>query len=241
MTKTATIDLRALAAAFHAVSTEETRYYLNGVYLEISRRAVRYVSTGGHKMIVAYHKLHKDEPDNTLTGSVIVPSAACKPFKLSASAIKYGSLEYTRVKLSGESLQGPLTFSQDKSSIGFVPVDGTFPDWRRVLPRAPNASEKPEPLASLKTIGFNWTYVEALTKAGRAIGHTAHPVLVPNGGGPAYAKWAQPVNDIELVGVIMPVRTFEADLSAPKWVGGYGFANEADTAPEVSTEAKQAA
>src|SRR4051812_43815958 len=57
---TSTINLRILAAAVPFASKDETRYYLNGVCLEIEPRAVTYIATDGHRMI-AYRDEKQDE------------------------------------------------------------------------------------------------------------------------------------------------------------------------------------
>lgn len=80
---TSIINLRVLAAAVAFASKEETRYYLKGVCLEIEPRAVTYIGTDGHRLIVYRdEKQDKDAPDNLLLGTFIIPTAHCKPHKL---------------------------------------------------------------------------------------------------------------------------------------------------------------
>ena len=61
----ALISLKALYAAACAASTEETRFYLNGVCVEVSARQVVYVATDGH-VLFAYRELSPRESRTTI-------------------------------------------------------------------------------------------------------------------------------------------------------------------------------
>lgn len=47
------IDIRALKAVAVAASTEQTRYYLNGVCLQVAKGEATMVATNGHFMMGA--------------------------------------------------------------------------------------------------------------------------------------------------------------------------------------------
>src|SRR4051812_23886693 len=81
MTETATINLNALAAAAIFSSTEETRYYLGGVLLEIEPDAITYVATDGRRLFAHRDTTGPKEDPHTLLGSFIVPTPACKALK----------------------------------------------------------------------------------------------------------------------------------------------------------------
>lgn len=72
-----TLNIRALRAVLVAVSTEETRYYLNGINLEFTPDGVTMAATDGHRMIV----LRQPYGEHAATGahaSVIVPRLWCQ-------------------------------------------------------------------------------------------------------------------------------------------------------------------
>lgn len=212
--KTATIDVAALKAAAYAASSEETRYYLCGVLIEIDARETRYVATDGH--ILFAHKAElpnygpvKGEPvgtvngaapDNTLTGSFIIPSATIKAIKLAKRASTSATLE---------SADDGLTLAirtDDGLSYGFRPVDGSFPAWRRVLPVK----------TSGKTAhGYNPNQLLRLWKAGETLG-IGQPSLAYNDDAPALMTYPGAAQG-ETFAVIMPMRQGATEAELPHW------------------------
>jgi len=198
MTRTATIRLQALAAIALVASTEETRYYLRGVKLEITRRAVTYVATDGHRLASHHHELAETDPDNTLLGDFIIPTEHCRPFKLTPKGLRLDP----RATLSSE--DGVLLeLAYDVNAIRFAPIDGAFPDWRRILPRTVDG----------KTAQFDADYLASIKKVGEMIGAGEKPVVAHNGDGPALITWADPMT----FGVCMPYRAAEPAKAAPYW------------------------
>lgn len=112
---------RALRMVRHSMSTEETRYYLNGVFLEIKDGELLAVSTDGHRLSVAkICDVDFDQPD------AILPR---KPVN-------------HLVKILAE-FEGDIRVITENNKIDFQIgdlvvasklIDGTFPDYRRVIP-----------------------------------------------------------------------------------------------------------
>ncbi len=112
---------RALKMVRHSMSTEETRYYLNGVFLEIRDSELLAVSTDGHRLSVAkICDVDFDQPD------AILPR---KPVN-------------HLIKILAE-FEGHIGVVIDNNKIDFQLgdliissklIDGTFPDYRRVIP-----------------------------------------------------------------------------------------------------------
>ena len=210
--KTATIDVSALKAALNAVSTEETRYYLNGVLLEIDARETRYVATDGHILFAHRAELpnygpvkgepigtvNGSAPDNTLTGHFIIPSATIKAIKLAKRDSTGATLE------AGEGRR--LTLKLDNGlSFGFEPIDGCFPAWRRVLPVK----------TSGKTAhGYNPNLLLKLWKAGEALG-IGQPSLSYNDDAPALLVYPGAAG--QTLAVIMPMRQGKGEAELPNW------------------------
>src|SRR5208283_5211289 len=124
--KTASLSRRALQACNFAASKEETRYYLMGVYVKIGARATEYCATDGHVLLAYREELHEDSPDNTLTGEFIIPSSTCADKNVKGAKWADDATELA------EMADGFLRLN---NALVFKPIDGTFPDWRRIVPR----------------------------------------------------------------------------------------------------------
>lgn len=109
------VDLAALfkPVAF-AISTEETRFYLNGVYLHTVGGKLRAVATDGHRL--ARHD-GVEAPDFP---GVIVPR---KTVGLVPAGVVSVSVSSTKVRFATNGLE-----------VVSKVVDGTFPDYQRVIP-----------------------------------------------------------------------------------------------------------
>lgn len=114
------VDLAALfkPVAF-AISTEETRFYLNGIYLHAEDGNLRAVATDGHRL--AQHDVALPETaDAALFPGVIVPR---KTVGLVPAGVVSVSISKTKIQ-----------FVTDTLTVTSKVVDGTFPDYRRVIP-----------------------------------------------------------------------------------------------------------
>ncbi|QWY83263.1 DNA polymerase III beta subunit protein [Rhizobium phage RHph_X2_25] len=110
------LDIAALfAPAQFAISTEETRYYLNGVFFVADGTFVTAVATDGHRLV-----RHRNPTSLEFPG-IIVPR-----------------------KLVGLLPKGTVTVAVSDTKIRITAVDtvlvsklidGTFPDYERVIPR----------------------------------------------------------------------------------------------------------
>lgn len=196
--KTATINLRVLGACSAFASKDETRYYLNGVCIEIEPRRTTYIATDGHRAIVYRDDLMPDDADNVLTGTFIIPVAHCKPFKIAK--------EDTAVaKIIGE--EGTrLTIAHTFVDVTFNPIDGTFPDWRHITPTGTPSGAVAQ---------FNMEYLAAFRKFAKAMGLGEYPSIAHNGPNPAIIWFGSEDN---VLGIIMPTRADSyPERQAPRW------------------------
>ena len=197
-----TLNIRALRATLVAVSTEETRYYLNGINLEFTPDGVTMCATDGHRMII----LRQPYGEHAATGahaSVIVPRDLVAKLK-----IKLKTLDETTLTIADD---GRLTFEHAGESFGGSRIDGTFPDYRRVVPKDLDG----------KPAQYNPAYLADFAKARKELGgdRTTSPVVRYNGGSPAVVDFAYGTG-FQAIGVLMPIReiddgTYHSWASAP--------------------------
>jgi len=214
-----TINLRVLAALVPFTSKDETRYYLQGVCVEIDERGTTYAATDGRTFVAYRDDLDPDAKDNRLLGVFIIPAPQCKEFKL-------GKDEDGRAKIFGAAR---LTLAYDFVDVTFAPIDGVFPDWRKMLPQGRPSGE----------IGqFNPTFLTELAKFSKAL-DLGLPVIAHNGAERPTRVWF-PVHP-HVLAVLMPFKA--PDLRGmpdlPRWaiVGperAQGDIEDVGTPPDLS-------
>ena len=121
-------DLRTLIDRTRfAISTEETRYYLNGIYLHESERdgvaVLRTVATDGHRL--ASVELPLPDGASGMPGVIV-------PRKTVAELRKLIDETETDVQMALSDTKIRLTF--DGAVLSSKLIDGTFPDYDRVIP-----------------------------------------------------------------------------------------------------------
>lgn len=123
-------DLRTLIDRTRfAISTEETRYYLNGIYLHESERegvaVLRAVATDGHRLASVELPL----PDGAAgMPGVIVPRKTVAELRKLIDETE--SETGVQVALSDTKIR----FTFDGAVLSSKLIDGTFPDYDRVIP-----------------------------------------------------------------------------------------------------------
>jgi DNA polymerase-3 subunit beta len=213
------INLNTLKAVSLAASTEETRYYLNGVCVECYADHVLYIATNGHIMVVAREELSEPEAENTLLGTWILPLDVCK-----IGGPKRG---VPTVALTADSLTPAKLTLGDRI---VTPIDGTFPDWRRVVPGKPGEMKGEKPIGHAH---FNPDYVALMGKVAKLFGGNASCAVIQEAA-PNNPHAVLFSSKLDAFGVIMPMRA-EVD----QWQGMPDWAKRAD--PEESGEAKNEA
>jgi DNA polymerase-3 subunit beta len=112
-----------------AISTEETRYYLNGIYLHVTENeavpVLRAVATDGHRLA----RMEMPRPDGAENMSgVIIPRKTVNELR----KLIEDTEETVAVALSDTKVR----FSFDDVELISKLIDGTFPDYQRVIPEA---------------------------------------------------------------------------------------------------------
>jgi DNA polymerase-3 subunit beta len=111
-----------------AISTEETRYYLNGIYLHATESGgapvLRAVATDGHRLA----RVEEPLPDGASSmPGVIVPRKTVNELRKLAEEVQ----DEVQVALSDTKIRFSLGSVQLTSKL----IDGTFPEYERVIPR----------------------------------------------------------------------------------------------------------
>lgn len=111
-----------------AISTEETRYYLNGVYMHVSDgengRVLRCVATDGHRLA----RIDADLPENAAEmPGVIVPRKTVGELRK--------LLDDDDMKIAVSVSETKVRFATPEITLTSKVIDGTFPDYTRVIPQ----------------------------------------------------------------------------------------------------------
>ncbi|MCC1493061.1 DNA polymerase III subunit beta [Cognatishimia sp. F0-27] len=111
-----------------AISTEETRYYLNGVYMHVAEadggRVLRCVATDGHRLA----RIDSDLP----TGAEDMPGVIV-PRKTVGELRKL--LEEDDMDIAVSVSETKVRFATPDITLTSKVIDGTFPDYTRVIPQ----------------------------------------------------------------------------------------------------------
>lgn len=229
------VSAKAYAAALLAVSTEETRYYLNGVLIEPNPAGgVTVVATNGH-ILIAIH-----DADGETNGSWICPVPSHMRQFLLANLEPRPDVEddddfYTdepvlggtpekrhpdRIAFDGlmASVTAPEHAWQEKSPIEVVmaakaqAIDGKFPDWAKVLPQPTDATP------AITDFTMQAQYIMEIARAVRIWNNgivTGIRVRAVEKNGPIlFGAYESP----DMVIALMPIHDDFPGLKVPDWI-----------------------
>jgi len=151
-------ELRALIdRTKFAMSTEETRYYLNGIYIHAAEnegvKVLRAVATDGHRL--ARFEMPLPAGAENMPGVILPRKAVAELRKLvdeAGDAIQIGLSE------------SKIRFNFDHIVLTSKLIDGTFPDYQRVIPQGNDKVVEVNP----KTFSFAIDRVSTSPDAGSA-------------------------------------------------------------------------
>jgi DNA polymerase-3 subunit beta len=118
---------RLFDKAKFAISTEETRYYLNGVYMHVADgdggRKLRCVATDGHRLA----RIDADLPDGAerMPGVIVPRKTVGELRKL---------LDNDEAMIAVSVSETKVRFATPEITLTSKVIDGTFPDYSRVIP-----------------------------------------------------------------------------------------------------------
>lgn len=206
------VHARLFLAASRFVSDEETRYYLNGVFIQPHRDGVTLTATDGRRLI---HILDRQGHCGELNGSIVrVPKAYLKHLKPGRKRDPERRLRVehnvARV-LDGEGWTDPIKVEE---------IDGTFPDYPRVMPRSPWSAGTvqtftPSDFKDLAEAAKDLNIAFTGSESGRfkLVDHDG-----PTGvGAPAALVFDDP--KVEAIGAVMPIKAGTYIDEIPEWFG----------------------
>ena len=122
-----------------AISTEETRYYLNGIYLHVSDEAqpvLKAAATDGHRL--ARVTVPRPEGAQGMPGVIIPRKCVAELRKL---------LDEVDGTVQASLSESKIRFGLGNAVLTSKLIDGTFPDYSRVIPTANDKLLKLDPRA----------------------------------------------------------------------------------------------
>ncbi|SFS05010.1 DNA polymerase III subunit beta [Sphingomonas jatrophae] len=137
-----------------AISTEETRYYLNGIFLHVADGQLKAAATDGHRL--ARVTAEKPEGADGMP-DVIVPRKCVGELRKLLDEVD-GAVG---VSLSGTKIR----FELGRAVLTSKLIDGTFPDYTRVIPSANDKLLKIDPRSFMQGVDRVATIASEKTRA----------------------------------------------------------------------------
>jgi len=204
------LPARDLLAVWNAVSAEETRYYLKGVFVEsISAGGMVMTATTGNILLTADLDERafigadvSTQADDRARGFILTLDTSDKALKAKARGTVwlYGDMESGIIQALDVNERDEAGIHARLGVVEFSRIDGTFPDYRRVMPACvPGEAKAP--------VCVNLDLLDDMRRAAAlyAPGRGRNPVRITAGGSgdPMLVEFTHAPH---LKGVIMPMR-----------------------------------
>jgi hypothetical protein len=206
------VPSHALRAVALCAAVGDIRYYLNGVCAEVSADRVLLIGTNGH--LLGAYRVDVPEDSRTLEGGhtetgptfqVIIPADVIA--RLSAKSAYM--IRFERCN-PDDGMPDVWAMHDAAVRIEFKPIEGKFPDFRRVAPRGPASDSS--------TAQFDPRYIATFAKIARILGSKGLGGCVTIGHrGNNAAVVSLPVDD-RFTGVLMPLRCDDVPTESPEWL-----------------------
>jgi DNA polymerase-3 subunit beta len=188
---------KALNLVAYAMSKEEVRYYLNGIFI----CEEGFVATNGHRL--SHYKpadwplsdYWDDLPEHCGLRGVIIPAETVKKL-LKIKPSRNDAKKNVTLTIDGATIAIEYETGQKLSTCA---IDGTFPDYRRVIPDH-SCLENPD------VAFFNGDYLSDVVKALKAAGEKfpRMKIVCGNNGEPALVETK--IDGLTTVIMPMPIR-----------------------------------
>ena len=191
-----TLDAALMKGMLAFAGRQDIRFYLNSLLVETTETSAIRVASDGHTL--AAHRVAADDVEDHQPGlQVIVPRTALESVK----PRRTGRAQTVSIEVGAEA----ITVTGETTATT-VPVDGKFPNWRRVLP----ATVSGEPGQVNPRF-----YARVGLLADAVLGKGANPATFFNGRGPLLIQF-----DEATQAVLMPLRDEPVFTGLPTWING---------------------
>lgn len=189
-----------LRAAFQCISTEQNRYYMGGVFIDTTDKKL--VGLDGHQMLTI------EMPEGCFVGPdcLTQPDGFIMHCDATDKAFKVKTVPHGDLWVYGDTATGILQFVAEHSTcpdgqlyqrvgvLEFTVIDGTFPDWRRVVPKGDGTGG---------TICYNPTVMAKLIKAADVI-DKGRAIRITSGAGTGDPIKVEFAASHRMLGTLMP-------------------------------------
>src|ERR1700722_2742939 len=115
-----------------AVSTDETRYVLNGVYFQVENEKLKMVATDGHRLAYIQKKL---EGKGEGKANVIIPTKTLNELSKVISDVAKGKAEKEETIVEVVTTENQIKFTVEGVEIISRLIEGQFPNYEQVIPK----------------------------------------------------------------------------------------------------------
>ncbi|GGC17964.1 DNA polymerase III subunit beta [Novosphingobium marinum] len=141
-----------------AISTEETRYYLNGIFLHVSDDELKAAATDGHRL--ARFTLARPEGADGMPDVIIPRKGVAELRKLLEESLD----THVEIDLSASKIRFTLG-GENGVVLTSKLIDGTFPDYTRVIPTGNDKLLKVDPRSFFEGVDRVATIATEKTRA----------------------------------------------------------------------------
>lgn len=209
------VTLETLKAVNRFASTEETRYYLNGVYFDNETKVL--AATDGHRLLIVKPEAYMtDTFESFILSSETIAFLKAKQRKGAQKLVlidteqkKIGTGSFGFVEAGDEDFDAAM--EQADMTVTYTPIDGTFPDYRRIVPDAENYDTN----EGNKAQSYNPLYFATLANTVQSVTIFQHKQPLS----PTLFRCAK-LNHFDALGLVMPMRRGPLDEGAdifPAW------------------------
>ncbi len=118
--------ISSMAAVAFAISTEETRYYLNGIYMHPTEGGLYFVATDGHRLARRFVPVADTDGLSGMPG-IIVPRKTVDVLSKTVD----GAEEEVVIEVNTNAIRA----SCGRMTLTSKLIDGNYPDYPRIIPR----------------------------------------------------------------------------------------------------------
>ena len=195
------IESDTIKALLLAAAKKDVRYYLNGILFDVRATDAVAVTTDGHIMLAVpiVPELNENGIGSYFPNQYIVPRdvlESIKPNKIVPLVFTFDPAART------------VTIANAGTETTVKLIDGTFPEWRRAVPKT----------VTDKVTQFNAEYVASFGKIYKLLGGKYSPAIRHNGDDNGSGGAGRVMLPDNAVGVIMPMRYDFQPLENPSWL-----------------------